>query len=77
MIQKTFSRNEIHKKFLIIGSPLKKLPRYKSYFESGFYDLTIQDEAILERQFGKEYNEYKKTTPRFFPKLSNFWMKRK
>ena len=49
MTQKTFSRDEIHNKFLIIGAPLKKLPRYNRFFEGGFYDLDCY--VLLPRNF--------------------------
>jgi protein-S-isoprenylcysteine O-methyltransferase Ste14 len=42
----------------------------------GFIDYTKNDEIILEKQFGDEYREYKKRTPRFFPKISNLWRKK-
>jgi protein-S-isoprenylcysteine O-methyltransferase Ste14 len=31
--------------------------------------LIIQDEKWLERRYGKEYIDYKKSTPRYLPKL--------
>jgi protein-S-isoprenylcysteine O-methyltransferase Ste14 len=35
----------------------------------GYYRVTIQEEKLLERRFGKEYLKYQKNTGRFVPKL--------
>ncbi len=45
-------------------------------FAKGAYDYTIQDEKILEKQFGEEYREYKDKTPRFFPNLLNLFRRK-
>jgi protein-S-isoprenylcysteine O-methyltransferase Ste14 len=46
-------------------------------FLKGINDYAKNDEEVLEKQFGDEYREYKKRTPRFIPKISNLWRKRK
>lgn len=46
-------------------------------FMKGIYDYTLQDEEILEKQFGREYVDYKKNTPRYFPNLFKLFRSKK
>ncbi|MEK6831069.1 MAG: hypothetical protein AABX77_03500 [Nanoarchaeota archaeon] len=47
------------------------------FFMKGVYDYTIQDEEILEKQFGQEYVDYKNNMPRYFPNLFRLFRSKK
>ena len=46
-------------------------------FAHGLHSYTKNDERVLEKQFGAEYVDYKKKTPRYIPNPLNLFRRRK